>query len=455
MQELTGGIPNPPGFRLPGLWEAVHGAGHQNRKGVIPIATFRWRGNGAGTKTAWNDGRNWVNEADAAYAQAVYPGVNNDGYDEVFLDAAVAAAANALAGYDASALSIRSLRVSDSYNQDVASSGTYLKLTATDLVIDSGSASHVFIWASAVTTCTVTADHDVALKGTFDTLTMLKGTIALDAALTVSTAINIGYLTSIVDDVTLTIPNVTSLPATVNAHGGTIACSEPITNLNIIGAAWTQVTGDVTTLTLRGGTFNWTAGNIGTAYLYGGSLDAAGGAAPRRIGTAYIYPSASCLLDNGQNNILITSFIENLGGTVTYPAGYQNAPYMTTSYAGATDANIGIEPQTLNSGATASDATTAINVGPQDRVDFYCICAGIAAGGSVVFHVEDSATSGGAYVDIATKTETFHDDDDTKTRRIAVWGYEMNAGAQWVKLTATAAGAADCVVACVPVKSTF
>ena len=414
---------------------------------------FRWRGNGAGTKTAWNDGRNWVNESGSAYAQGVYPGVNNDGVDDVMLDAAVAAAANALAGYDASAKDIRSFRVSGEYNQDVGSAGTYLQIDADEIVIDSDSTATVYLYANTGGSTIVTADGAVYPKGTIDTLVCLKGSIELDAATTISTALTVGYVSSQTADVILTIPDLTSLPATIEAHGGTVDCSEPITSLNINGAEWTQTTGDITTTTLISGLLNWIDGDIGTARLYGGTLDASGGTNARTLGVAYVYPTSAMILDNGQDNIQVTSYIRNYGGTVTFPAGYDLAPYATETYAGASDAVAGIAPQTLQNTTLAG---SAIYLGPYDKLDVFVQTGAIPASGALAFKLQEDDNSGfSSPADIGGKTASFDDGDDDQTKKITVWGYELTANTPYVRAFATESGNETCYLSATYVKSTY
>lgn len=408
---------------------------------------FKWRGT---QDTTWDDGRNWVNEAGTQYAEAVYPGVNNDGVDDVYLDAAPAT--NALAGYDASAKDIRSFRVGEDYNLAVGSSGTYLQIDADDVIIDAENATAVYLHCNTVTRVLVQEGDAVYFKGTIGTLTALKGTITLDAATTISTKLTVGYTTSETADVTLTIPNITSMCTSVDVTGGTIACSEPITTLNISGGEWTQAAGDITMLNQNGGTCYWNAGNITTANVYAGTLDASQGAGARRFGTGYVYPTAVITLDNGQDNILVTSYIRNFGGTVTTGSGYDLAPYATLTYAGASDAIVGIAPQTINNSNVNS---TEAYAGPQDRLRIYCTTGAIAAGGAVTFKVQESATSGGALADVAGKTATFDDGDDNQTKLIDVGGWELTAGKPYVKVNVAESGTQDALVSCVIVKETY
>ena len=409
---------------------------------------FRWRGT---VDTAWEKGTNWVNEAGNQYLIGVYPGVNNDGVDDAFLDAAVT---NALAGSDESAKAIRSFRVSADYDKACGSSGTYLQLDVADVILEATNATAVYLMGDTATACTI-LDGTVLLKGTIGTLTCLKGTITLDAATTISTVMNVGYTTSQVDDVILTIPNVTALCTTINANGGTVACSEPITTLNVNGAEWTQATGDITTLTVTSGTFFWTNGNITTAHLYGGTLDGSAGSNPRRLATAYTYPTALIDLDNGQDNILVTSYVRRFGGTVTVGSGYDMAPYRNETYAGAADAVQGIFPQTLNTGGTAAATSTVVYVGPQDRLLIYATTGNMAAGASIIVHAEEDDVGVASWVDEAGKSETFADTDDNQTRLIEIGGWELTRGTPYVHVIATNSAAFDGTVSVVMVKIAY
>lgn len=418
------------------------------------MAIFRWRGTSSG---AWETPGNWVNESGTVYASG-YPGAGNDYEDDVYLDAA---ATTALAGYDATAKGVlRSFKVSDAYDKAIGSSDTKLEIKCQEVQIEGGdSLGAVYLegvtsggWTDGITKVTVLAGDDIELYGTIQTLVLLKGEVTIGASATIGTALTVGYTTSTTADSTLTIPSTATLPSTINVFGGTTTCSKAVTTLNLTTGAWTQSAGDITTLTQQSGTMNWNAGNITTLTQYGGTFTAAGGSGPRRIGTVYVYPNAICTLDNGQDNIQVTSFVRRYGGTITFSAGYDIAPYATTTYAGASDDCLGIPPQTINNSNVDGDS---IYLSVYDRLDVYCVTGAIAAGGAVTFKAQEAATSGGAYSDVSGKTAAFDDGDDNQTKIITIWGYELTAGKPWVKINVAESGTQDALVSCVYVKSTF
>lgn len=420
------------------------------------MAIYRWRGT---TNTAWETSGNWVNESGTVYSSG-YPGSGNDYEDDVLLDAAVT---NGLAAYDATSKGVlRSLRVSDAYNVVVGtvSGAAAIKIKCQEAIIDATLATAVYVtgvtsggWTDGITKLTVLDGTAVHLDGVIQTLVALKGTIDLGAACTIGTALTIGYTSSKTADVALTIPStVDALPSIVNASGGTTICSVAITTLNLTDGVWTQSAGDLTTVNMQSGTLNWNAGNIATLNLYGGSVATSGGTSSRRIGTANVYPTAQFSLNNGQDNIQVTNYVAHYGGSVSYSPGYLQAPYATKAYAGTGDAKLGISPQVVNNTNVDGDV---IYLNAYDRLDIYTTVGALPAGAAITYLAKESATSGGSYSNIATKTTTFADTADNTTKLITVWGYELTAGKPWVKVNVANSHASDALVACLMVKHTF
>lgn len=429
------------------------------------MSIFRWRGNGAGTKTDMNDGRNWIDEAGTAYGQTRYPGSESGTEDDVFFDAAVTNGCTTktdhsnATDYASGAEILRSVRVSAAYDNALGASGKYFKTKCREMVFEGTNCTAAYVagwttgYSAGIGKLTVTDAVALSLDGTISNPVFLKGVITCAADTTViATSLTIGYVTSQTTDVTLTLRSGMTLPSTVNVSGGAISNSNAVTTLNIAGGAWTQSSGALTTLTVSSGTVYWDDGNITTLYLYGGDVDASGGAAPRRIGTAYVYPSGTLNINNGQDNILVTTYVQNYGGTTIFSEGYTEAPYATTTYAGASDAKQGISPQIVNNTNVDSDI---VYCGVQDRLDIYCTTGAIAAGGSLTFRAKEAATSGGSYSNISGKSVTFDDGDDNQTKIISIWGHELTAGKPFVKVNVANSAAADASVCAVIIKNVF
>lgn len=419
------------------------------------MAIFIWQGNGAGTKTDADDGRNWINEAGSAYAEARYPGSSAGIEDDVYLDAACTNGCTT--GCDLSAAeTLNSLRVGPLYNKDLGASGGYFKAEIREVVVQATAAPHVYLYGSGsgdgFTKTTVTDGADVKFNGEITDPVFLKGTIECAASMTISSSLTVGYISNVTTDVILTLNSGITLPATMNISGGTINNSNAVTTLDFVNGDWTQVTGDLTNVNQSGGNINWNGGNLTTLKLYGGTCDASGDTSPRRIGDAYVYQQGALNLDNGQDNILVTGEIHCLGGTVTYPNGYEIAPSPTLTYAGASDAKQGISPQTINNSTANGDG---IYVGLQERLEIYCTCGAIAGGGAVAYTAKESDAVGGSYSAISGKSASFTDTDDNKTKKITVWGHDLTSGKPYVRVEVIESGVQNALVSAVCIKSTF
>jgi len=425
------------------------------------MAVYRWRGT---SSNAWETSGNWVNEAGSVYSSG-YPGSVTGVEDEVYLDAL---ATTALGAYDASAKEVMARFV---VGQDYGLSG----LTAADIgtsvanrviiharqvIIDGGDyCGNIYIKGhtsgTGITSLTVVdmpTGKSVYVDGDTDTVAITKGTVVYAASSSIATALTTSYASDSTGDVSLTLGETMTLPSTINCNGGTVDCSTAITTLNVNAGAWTQTTGAITTLNLGGGSFAWTDGAITTANLYAGTFSGAASDNPRRIGTVNIYPSASCDIDNGSGNIYVTSKIVQMGGTFSAGSNYQLAQYRTETYAGASDANMGISPQTLNNSNVDGDE---VYIGPYDHVTFYCTVGAMAASSVATFLAKEASASGGSFSDISGKSAAFDASDDNKTKLIDVWGYELTAGKPYVKVNCAESGTADAIVCCVYVKRTI
>ena len=290
--------------------------------------TFRWRGNGAGTKSALNDGRNWVDATGAAHIQDHYPFYDAEGAhagnvdgDSVLFDAAITAPALALAGYDASALGDgAALKVLSAYNTTIASSGAKLLFdmqVAGQVIVDAENAGDMYLKGAGangiglvqvINTKGGSTPSVLYLDGDIDRLRALKGKINLQATCVISTELNIGYLTARNSDVNLTITAGATLPAIIDMSGGTITNNVAITTLRMSDGLWTNAAGAITTAKLTGGHFYWNEGAIATAYVEGiAYLDGSGSVTPRTLALCYLGANGRLNINNGAQSINVTA----------------------------------------------------------------------------------------------------------------------------------------------------
>lgn len=435
------------------------------------MSVFRWRGNGPGTKSDFNDGRNWVNDAGVAYAQARYPGSVAGTEDDVYFDAAVTGSSSMpcttkcdqsdATDYPAGAEVLRSLHMSPAYNGDLGALTKYFKAKVREGFAEGSATANATFYIAGwdpgvgefrdgITRMVVREGVDIKLDGKIGELVLLKGFVTCASGMTIAEVLTVGYMSNPATDVMLVLNSGMSLPDTISIAGGVITNYNPIANLAIGAGTWTQQAGDMTSVHQIGGTLAWNGGNITTLHLYSGQATAAGSVLARRIADAEVYPGASLTLDNGQRNILVTGRIRNYGGTVVWPSGGDIAPYPTLIYAGASDAKQGISPQSLNNSTANGDA---IYIAEMDRLDVYCCTGALAGTAAIVFKLQQSATSGGTFADIAGKSVSLDDGDDDQVRLLSVWGYELGTGGHWVRVTCTNSAAVDALVSAACIKS--
>jgi len=412
------------------------------------MAEFRWRGNGAGTKTAWNDGRNWVDGSGAAYAQTVYPGdATRAVNDDVVFDSALATGASSPAGYDATALTaLRSLRIGTDYDGSIASAAAWLLIECVDVNIAASGASDIYIKGvntAGITTLTLQSGDTVYLDGTIKSIIAIDGTSNLAATTVCATALTIGGSTN--STLNLTITAGATIPATVYCNSGTISNGNSVaTALHINGGTWTQTAGDIAALHMNGGKLVWNDGNVTAAYVLSGELDGSGSANPRRLGDATLYPGGTINLDDGVGSVLITGAITNYGGAFTAPNGAQLQQYAAVTYAGASDAKYGAIPQTINNTSVNGDA---VYLGENDRLEVYCQCGALSTSAAVTFKIYEDDANDFASEAATSYYVTFADTDDNKTKLLTVWGYQLTSGKPWCRIKVTEAGTANAVIA--------
>ena len=287
---------------------------------------FHWRGNGAGTKTDWQDGRNWVDGSGIPYSQTDYPGSSASDSDYVYFDAALeAGAASAETNLDLSAKNpIASLTMTSDYNGHVGTSTSILtvKIPNGEVIIDgSGCDAANYINGEGTTGINKikTFGGSITIGGKIGSVELLKGVVEIANSATITTSLIIAYLTSPTTDVLLTIGSAT-LPSNVAAMGGTTTCNAALDSLDIRGGIWVQ-SGAITTVDVAGGTLDWRSGDIGTANVYSGTLTAANGSTARAIGTVTLYPAGTLNLNNRQSNISINNYIQTYGGSLVLGSG--------------------------------------------------------------------------------------------------------------------------------------
>lgn len=322
------------------------------------MALFRWRGDGVApaVKSDWDDGRNWVDETGTLYVAGTYPG-SAATFDDVIFDVALTGTMVSVAGYDAvGALDtmLRSFRVAPAYDGTIGTSAvapidieiahdTDPETEDCETIIEGNNCGNIFLCGGGtdgllrVTVLNMKSGSTLALDEKSGTLRILKGTVTLDAGAIVSTELTIGYISAPTTDVTLTIPNATTIPAIVNSYGGQITCYRGVITLNLRGGTWTQDAdtagnyGDITTLRMGGNSpkLAWNVGNIIDAEVYAGILD---GSVPCAIGREFtvikVYPGGKIdLSDALQNNtVAVGGYIQYFGGTVKFGEGQKLLP---------------------------------------------------------------------------------------------------------------------------------
>jgi hypothetical protein len=321
------------------------------------MALFRWRGDGAGVGTDFDDGRNWVDEGGVAYAQARYPGSVASTYDDVILDAAVTNGCATAAGYDAVGAAdeiLRSFSVAPAYDKAVGQNianpidieiahDTDPQTEDSEVIIEGDNAGDIFLCGGGtsgllrLTVVNLQSGSILYLDEGVGTCRILKGAVTLDAGVNIATELTINYITSQTTDATVIIPSGATIPATVYSNGGQVTCYRAVTTLYLRGGTWSQGVdgsnnyGDITTLHMSGNSpkLAWLAGDIGAADVYAGILD---GSEPcafgREFTTIAVHPDGRLdLSDDLQNNTVAEGgYIQYFGGEVNFGRGQKLLP---------------------------------------------------------------------------------------------------------------------------------
>lgn len=413
------------------------------------MAEFRWRGNGAGTASAYNDGRNWVDSAGSAYIQARYPGSVTGVGDDVVLDQALGEDASGIAGYDGSSnVTLRSFIVGAAYDGTIGSADTWLKINADSVSINAESAQNIYIEGASglgLEKLSVQSATGLYVKGIVTGADITSGTVDFAASSSCAGSLTIGVGAGGGPAVTLN--SGMSLPAVIYQHGGSVTNYNDVVTLNLTNGTWTQAQGDITALRTNGGTCYWNAGNITTANLISGGLDASGSVKSRRVNAVYLYPNATFSMNDKVGSVKITDRIYHYGGTLRVAPNTELQLSTDQTYLGAANAVYGVSPQVVNNTTVNGDGVyLALN----DRLDVYCVAGNIATGGSLSFALyedavdtfaTEAAVSGSGYA------LAFTDLDGDTEEKITIWGHQLSAGKHYVRIKVVEDGSADCVIA--------
>lgn len=408
------------------------------------MAQFIWQGNGAGTKSDVDDGRNWINEAGAAYLQARYPGSEAGIADEVLFINALGVGAASPAAYDGSSDEpLQSLVVGPAYNGDIGSAGSPVwfcvdqasicATAAGTLVLKLGAFSMGVIDEPA--NVIITDGSDIALDGYMSECRIMKGNVAIAATATIQ-AFYVQYLTAIATDAVATIAEGATLGGTggiVEQMGGVVTCyvsDSAAFDIRQSAGMWTQY-GDVRQLLMFGSsTFNWIEGNITTAILCGAAtFSGASGADPRYVGNLTTSPACTVDLDNNLNNIRVLNNVRYLGGAFSPSL---NSDWLLGGYREA----IATLVHTGNSGSNPSSSTAWLLISPYDNIEITIM----GTGGTYSVDVEAAADdSGTGATDIGSSLGDPRDDGTygaTATlSESAIWGHQMPAGKPYLGVT--------------------
>ncbi len=392
---------------------------------------FRWDGNGAGTKSAWNDGRNWKDAAGSTYAQAIYPGQTATRLDDVVLDTAVP---TALAGY-AVAQALNSIRITTGYCAtstgaalDVGSGATPVACVCADVIVDC--LGSVYLEGTAATTGLsnvrvegMASSKTCYLDGVLGNVTAMDDATQIVSGAAISGNLILGASGTTAP--TVTIETGVTLPSSILMLGGTVVNSSAVTTLNMFGGEWTQSAGNITTLNAYDGTFYWNGGNITTINSYGGSVSAASATNTQRVTTINAYSGGEVDLRNNLGNVRVTSYINNQGGTVSVDEGIGLEEYRTREYAGASDAVLGVSPQSVAAGGTAWGSD--VYVGVYDRLE---VIISVGASDSTVA-AQLFASSDATHGDEAAITDPaaleWEGTDDNKAKKLTLYGYQLTS----------------------------
>lgn len=293
---------------------------------------FRWRGNGAGTKSAWADGRNWVNASGAAYLQARYPGSLTEDLDEVVFDAPLGVGALSPAGADMSAAEdLLSLTVGPDYDGSLASAGVPLEFRARAVNLQANSAKGIYLRGAATNVSGMDVRGGGAaleIGGAWGApVRLFRAKNAIVKSSADLFGLSILYENTRSNDVILTIEAGAQVTTEgITQMGGIVTCLEPAALLTVGGGRFIM-RGGGTLVTVEGGVLEWAAGNLdGNLAITGGRVDASTGATARTYRRVELFAGGSLDIDNGLRNITSdgdssAGIFWYRGGTLVVPSG--------------------------------------------------------------------------------------------------------------------------------------
>ncbi len=257
----------------------------------MAAARFHWAGNGAGTKTAPNDGRNWVDDAGAAYAQARYPGSEALDSDTVLFDTALVTGASSCAGIDWSAEGqpFVEVIVTPAYDGTIGSAGAFLIVSPAYMMLNCAPSLVGYISNNNGDGTLITLGGILTLDGTAQDTYLIGGTIVLTDVFAPLRVFNVGGMGK---NPTVLIPagntNFNTHPVLIDGTVTNNATMGPVLGGDkfvMLGGRWVQnnaTTSDGVPNYILKGTYEWNAGNF-SGTVIGGTLDATNSTAARKI----------------------------------------------------------------------------------------------------------------------------------------------------------------------------
>jgi len=304
------------------------------------MSLFRWRGDGGGVKSDFDDGRNWVDDAGTPYAEAVYPGTAAE--DHVWFDAQLAAGAlGCTTNCDRTAdTALLTLRITDAYKLstgngtgDIGTLADPLIIDVADEVsIDAAYCGNIYLRSAGASLKNVKAHSSytgkvISLDGTIDGLQTFGGNVNVLDSATISSYLYVVSGSGLSGGATLNIGTGVTLPSVITVTGGATVCESALSTINQTSGTWEQQGNITTCIYQSGGTCNWTSGDITEAYVSGGLLDGSASNTARSIGKVHYSGNGVVNLDNSARNIAVTDYLEYLGGSgkVIPPVGQRFA----------------------------------------------------------------------------------------------------------------------------------
>lgn len=226
--------------------------------------------------------------------------------------------------------------VANTFNGNIASSGTPLQLGAGKVIIDAENANGIYLKGGSAGGGLGTVRMDViyildtaigkeiVLDAKVGKVYLIKANVEFKSTIVfggTSPLLDIGYLTDTLRDVTLKINYGATLPSAIECRGGTIENYAAISAIDFLNGEMTHGKdtedncGDLATPSLRGGKIFWNKGNITTLELLGGTVDGSDGKTDRQIMNCEGFDGACLDINNGVGNIGVCNPIVVHGST--------------------------------------------------------------------------------------------------------------------------------------------